>query len=326
MKKYWIDNKKILITGASSGLGRELTKILIFNHNCTVIGVGRIESKFQSLISQLGVQKDKFRYFLCDVSKEETWLHLSTNRDLQDLDVLINNAGILPPFETYDKFVQKNMNTKDTKGILDSDIINVEISKNKTKQTKEMLAKEETNKTYDIKSKIDQIMNTNFLSTALSCAYLSPILQKSKTPAIINISSSAGLCALPGISLYSASKSAVKNFTECLQLEKNYYVGLICPGFTKTNIFRYQTKNSNNKLIDFISSNLNTMTKKIYRAILHKKKRCVFGFDAKCMDKLYRHFPNVSLKLFRSVLRKAHIDLFEDVFDYSSNKKRSTKK
>ena len=68
------------------------------------------------------------------------------------------------------------------------------------------------------------------------------IIEKSSTPAIINVASSAGLCALPGTAIYSASKAGIKNFTESLMCEKDYYIGLVCPGFTKTNIFRQQTK------------------------------------------------------------------------------------
>ena len=89
-----------------------------------------------------------------------------------------------------------------------------------------------------------------------------------------------------GASIYSASKSAVKNFTECLSLEKDYHVGLMCPGFTKTDIFRNQTRDSDSKLIKLIQSDLSKMVRKIYRAICKKKKRCAFGFDANCMDRL----------------------------------------
>ena len=56
------------------------------------------------------------------------------------------------------------------------------------------------------------------------------------------------------------------------------------------------------------------MSRKIYKGILRKKKRMVFGFDARVMDGLYRHFPKKSLRLFRNVMRKAKVDLFKDIF------------
>ena len=278
MKKSWIDGKTILITGASSGIGRELTKKFILANNSRVIGVGRREEKFKSLIAELGDKSELFEYKLFDVSIEQNWKDLQQELKDKNLDVIINNAGILPRFESFDNFCKRNNET-------------------------------------NISQEINKVMDTNFLAVALSCAYLTPIIEKSPTPAIINIASSASLCALPGISIYSASKSAVKNFTESLSLEKDYYVGLMCPGFTKTEIFRNQTRKTDSKLINLIESDLTKMVNKIYRAICKKKNRCVFGFDAKCMDRLYRLAPKSSLKLFRNILKKSHIDLFEDVFN-----------
>lgn len=278
MKKCWIDGKTILITGATSGIGRELTKKFILTNNARVIGVGRREEKFKSLIAELGDKSELFEYKLFDVSIEQNWKDLQQELKDKNLDVIINNAGILPRFESFDNFCKRNNET-------------------------------------NISQEINKVMDTNFLAVALSCAYLTPIIEKSPTPAIINIASSASLCALPGISIYSASKSAVKNFTESLSLEKDYYVGLMCPGFTKTEIFRNQTRKTDSKLINLIESDLTKMVNKIYRAICKKKNRCVFGFDAKCMDRLYRLAPKSSLKLFRNILKKSHIDLFEDVFN-----------
>lgn len=278
MKKSWIDGKTILITGATSGIGRELTKKFILTNNARVIGVGRREEKFKSLIAELGDKSELFEYKLFDVSIEQNWKDLQQELKDKNLDVIINNAGILPRFESFDNFCKRNNET-------------------------------------NISQEINKVMDTNFLAVALSCAYLTPIIEKSPTPAIINIASSASLCALPGISIYSASKSAVKNFTESLSLEKDYYVGLMCPGFTKTEIFRNQTRKTDSKLINLIESDLTKMVNKIYRAICKKKNRCVFGFDAKCMDRLYRLAPKSSLKLFRNILKKSHIDLFEDVFN-----------
>ena len=278
MKKCWIDGKTILITGASSGIGRELTKKFILTNNARVIGVGRREEKFKSLIDELGDKSEFFEYKLFDVSIEQNWKDLQQELQDKNLDVIINNAGILPRFESFDNFCKRNNET-------------------------------------NISQEINKVIDTNFLAVALTCAYLTPIIEKSPTPAIINIASSASLCALPGISIYSASKSAVKNFTESLSLEKDYYVGLMCPGFTKTEIFRNQTRKTDSKLINLIESDLTKMVNKIYRAICKKKKRCVFGFDAKCMDRLYRLAPKSSIKLFRNILKKSHIDLFEDVFN-----------
>lgn len=278
MKKCWLNGKTILITGASSGIGKSLTELFITRNNCNVIGVGRSKEKFAKFVDELGDKKDKFRYILMDVGVEDDWIKLKESVKDTPIDIIINNAGILPPFESFENFKKRN-------------------------------------KDISVKSALDKVMDVNFSSIVYSCGYMSEVIEKNSTPAIINIASSSALCPLPGISIYSASKSACKNFTECLMLEKKYYVSLICPGFTKSDIFRYQKSQKPNKLVDMVATNLNKMAYKIYRAIVRKKRRCVFGFDAKCMDRLYRLAPKKSPKLFGKILKKSKIELFDDVFE-----------
>lgn len=277
MKKCWLDGKTIVLTGASSGIGRSLTKLLISKNNCHVIGVGRSEEKFKSLAQELGDKADCFEYILMDVAVEDNWIELSNKLQNSSIDIIINNAGILPPFESFENFAKLKDEGK-------------------------------------LKEKIDGVMGVNFLSAVCACGYMSNIIEKSNTPAIINIASSSALCPLPGISIYSASKSAIKNFTECLMLEKNYLVSLICPGFTKTDIFRYQKHLSDNKLINLVATNLDKMSYKIYKAIKKKKRRCVFGFDAKWMNRLYRMAPLRSPRFMAKILKRSKIELFDDVF------------
>lgn len=291
MKNCWIDNKKILITGATSGLGRELTKKFIQNNNCFVYAVGRSKEKFESLKQELG-ESGNFECITCDVSSEDSWTKLS--HKIKELDVIINCAGILPPFESFDNLVNRcshNLNDKNINNI-----------------------QSESKETLSATGEIKKVMDTNFYSIIYSCQYLMPVIEKSTTPAIVNISSLAGLCPLPGISIYSASKSAVKSFTECLQLEKDYYIGVIYPGFTLTEIFRYQNHSTNGKLINMFATKKDKMVAKIYKAIINKKRRCVFGRDAKWMNRLYSRFPKLSSKLFARVLKKSKLELFEDVF------------
>ncbi|MBE5757895.1 MAG: SDR family oxidoreductase [Clostridiales bacterium] len=275
MAKCWLDRKVILVTGASSGIGRELVKFLINKHNCMVIGVGRNEEKLKSLKNELEEKSHNFSYKIMDVGVEENWKNLSLG--ISNLDVIINNAGVLPNFSNFENFVKDECEN-------------------------------------GVEKEVGKVMNTNFMSAVYSVAYLSKTIEKSQTPAIINVCSSAGLCPLPGISLYTASKSALKNFTESLRCERKYYIGLVCPGFTKTDIFRNQKNSSDSKLISLISTSLGKMSKKIYKGIKKKKKRMVFGMDAKAMDRLYRLMPKSSLKLFTGILKKANIELFKDVF------------
>ena len=280
MKKCWLDGKTVVISGASSGIGRELSKKLILRHDCHVLGIGRSKEKFEAILDSLGEKKDHLEYYTFDVSDKSSWEQFAEKIKDRGIDILINNAGVLPPFASFDRLVE--------------------------------LSEKETGDKCD---GLERVMRVNYMSILYATTYLLPIIEKSSSPALINVASSAGLCALPGISVYSASKGAVKNFTESLRLEKKYYVGLICPGFTKTDIFRSQTRSMDGKLINFIATSLEKMANKIYKGIKRKRRRMVFGMDAKIMDGWYRHFPRRSLTFFRDVMRGAHAEIFRDIFD-----------
>lgn len=73
MTRKWLESKTVFLTGASSGIGRELTKLLIQLCGCKVIGVGLNEEKMRSLCVAMGEQSALFEYRLFDVSKRENW-------------------------------------------------------------------------------------------------------------------------------------------------------------------------------------------------------------------------------------------------------------
>lgn len=97
----WIDNKTVIITGASSGIGKELATRLIKEHGCNVIGVARSENKMIAFKEELGDHAKQFSYKLFDVGSYENWENFRdylVQNNIQP-DVLINNAGVLPKFD-----------------------------------------------------------------------------------------------------------------------------------------------------------------------------------------------------------------------------------
>ena len=269
----WLKNKKVVLTGASSGIGKEITKILIEKYDCFVLGIGQNGQKMIELKNLLKEKSHHFSYNLFDVSNKENWDKFV--KELEDknweADMLINCAGMLPKFDRFENY-------------------SLEL--------------------------LDVVMKTNFYSAVYAIKAMLPILKKSQSPAIVNVSSSASLCALPGITYYTASKSALKNFTEALASEyKNkIYVGLICPGFTRTNIFRNQDKQVEKSIVYKFSMNADKMAKKIVKAIKRKKKRAVIGSDACLMNMLYKLCPKSASDICGGVLKKFKVELFEDVF------------
>ena len=162
------------------------------------------------------------------------------------------------------------------------------------------------------------VIKTNFLSCVYAVNAVYPLLAASDTPAIVNISSAAALATIVGTSAYSASKSALKSYTEALSLELRgkVYVSLVMPGFARTGIFRLQnTSIEDDKLIRSFCMPADKMTNKIYRGLKRKKTRMVIGKDARAMDFFYRLFPKPTMLAVKAVLRRAKIKLFEEVFD-----------
>ncbi len=276
MSNCWLSGKTCIVTGASGGMGAGIAATLIKKHGCKVIGVARSEPKMKKFIEELGpTYAEQFSYKLFDVSKNENWVNFA--QELKDegvkIDVLVNNAGILPKFKRFDRY--------------------------------EM-------------DEIEKAININFYSCVYSIKALLPMLMESNDPGIVNIDSSAALMSLAGTSMYSASKAALKGFTEALREEfrGKIYVGLVCPGFTKTDIFRDQKNDGGKgqKVMDIISTDCDLMVKMIMFGIEHKQALQIHGMDAHAMSVFGKLLPVNGSRLFSAIMKAADIDLFNDVF------------
>lgn len=272
----WLKGKTCIVTGASGGMGAGIAAALIKKHGCNVIGIARSEPKIQKFIEELGPSyAEQFTYKLFDVSKRENWERFADElaENGTEVDVLVNNAGILPKFKRADR--------------------------------------------YEIEE-IENVMNINFYSAVYSIKALMPFLLNSENGAVINIDSSASLMSLAGTSSYSASKAALKAFTEALREEYRgkLYVGLVCPGFTKTDIMRNQSAESKKgqKLIDMISTDCDFMVKMIMFGIEHKQALQIHGMDAHAMSIFGKLFPVNGSRLFSAVMKAADIDIFSEIF------------
>lgn len=165
--------------------------------------------------------------------------------------------------------------------------------------------------------KIEGILQTNYLSVVYAIDCLADLLagDKKDKPAIVNVASSAALCTVVGTAAYTASKAALKGYTEALQMEEKgkKYIGIVYPGTTATELFREdsQTKNS---ALDYIAMPADKMAKKIARKIWKKKKRAVVGWDAKLMNWTAKIMPVKGLFLIRAVMKISKSKVFKNVF------------
>jgi len=86
-----INNNKILITGATAGIGKALTETFLKLDN-QIIAVGRNKER----LNELEKLDKRIISFQCDISKQSELdkLILFIEQEHQDLNILINNAGI----------------------------------------------------------------------------------------------------------------------------------------------------------------------------------------------------------------------------------------
>ena len=275
MKKTWLYNKTVVVSGASGGLGFAISKLLIEKYGCKIIGIARNENKILAAKESLGENSDKFSYRLFDVSERNNWINFKNeliNNGIK-IDVLINNAGFMLPFKKFEKYTD---------------------------------------------DEIDEIIKTDFASVVIATKTLMPLIKQSETPAIVNVSSAAGLCAIVGESLYCASKFAVRGFTETLQQDykKQIYVGGIYPGFIKTDILSRQVKDAkNDKVIGKFMMPLDKSAKKIVKGIAKRRKRIIFGYQARFLSLFGRLFPKFTPSLIRKVFKISKDELFDQIFD-----------
>lgn len=191
-----VRNKKVLIFGASEGLGFELAKNLIQNDHLVFISSSnlfKIKNSYK-ILKALDCNHKLFGYKKCDVSQEtdvKKIFSLINNKNIK-LDSIINCAGIYGPKGTF---------------------------------------YENSYKDWEAAIKI------NLLGTFLVNKYA--IKNMNKIGSIINLSGGGATKAIPFVSSYCASKSAVVRMSETfakemILLKKRIYINTLAPGALNT--------------------------------------------------------------------------------------------
>lgn len=85
----------IIITGASSGIGKELVLKLSVNKNINIIAIGRSETRLAKLERACKNAEAKIQYVSFDVNHIYGIGLPQAVKELKTVDILINNAGLL---------------------------------------------------------------------------------------------------------------------------------------------------------------------------------------------------------------------------------------
>lgn len=287
-KKNWIYGRNVVITGCSTGIGKELTVQLVKNFGCNVMGVARNKQKLDLLKEELG---DKFDYRRFDISDENAWFDFS--EEMQNIgynvDVLINNAGMIQEFSQY---ADMDMQT------------------------------------------IRKIVDTNFNSVIFGVAAFLPLIKKSKFGYIVNISSASAILPVCGETVYSATKGAVRAFSESLAQDlSGFGIGVSCvmPGPVKTDLYKQRDAGGSAKkdyeLVEKIGITAETAAKRIIKAMRKRKVRVLIDAVAKLMDFGMRVAPSLTQKITCKAMKAAcyYVPAFAPVFKEQIENKEEIK-
>ncbi len=189
-----ITGKVIVITGASSGLG-EATARLLANQGAKIVLAARRAERINALAQELAESGAHAIAVTTDVAKRSDVENLVgvTIKTFGQIDVMINNAGVMPL-----SLVEK-------------------------------LQIEEW----------EQMVDINLKGVLYGVAAVLPHMQSRKSGQFINVASTAGHRVMPTSSIYSATKYAVRAFSEGLRQEvtpHNIRVTIISPGASATEL------------------------------------------------------------------------------------------
>jgi NAD(P)-dependent dehydrogenase (short-subunit alcohol dehydrogenase family) len=150
----------------------------------------------------------------------------------------------------------------------------------------------------------DWLLAINFWGVVRMTRAFLPLLQKSSEARIVNLSSLFGLVAPPGQSAYSASKFAVRGFSESLRHElagTSIGVTVVHPGGVATSIARSSRLPASlpaeevakrRKFFDsFLTMPAEVAGETIVRGVENRQARILVGSDAKFAALVERLFP-----------------------------------
>jgi NAD(P)-dependent dehydrogenase (short-subunit alcohol dehydrogenase family) len=162
------------------------------------------------------------------------------------------------------------------------------------------------------------LMGINFWGTVYGVKYFLPILKQQPRAHIVNLSSVFGLVAPVGQSAYSASKFAVRGFTEALRHElegTSVFVSCVHPAGIKTPIARRARLGANTPTktrevgiatLDHVSkTSPEEAAERILLGVERREPRILIGADARRIDVLQRLRPGTYWK---AMARRYNLD------------------
>ncbi len=160
-----------------------------------------------------------------------------------------------------------------------------------------------------------KIMEVNFFGLTETTRVFLPVLKLGHKPAIVNISSIAGLRGIPARSEYSASKFAVQGFSEALRAElakDGVDVLVVCPGFTATNFSQNMIEQKALIQYDHLRGMSSAqVAQATLKAIAKGKNEIHLTLQGKLVALVSRFFPRIADRIAKKKVRALFRDEIE---------------
>lgn len=103
-----VKDKKIIVTGGGSGIGRSLVLELL-NRGASVIALDINRESLEGTGAQAGDKKRNLTSMVLDITDRKGITEFAKHPVVQDADGLINNAGIIQPFKKLVELTQEQV-------------------------------------------------------------------------------------------------------------------------------------------------------------------------------------------------------------------------
>ena len=152
------------------------------------------------------------------------------------------------------------------------------------------------------------LIGINLWGVVHGCHFFLPHLLREEGAKLINVASSTALMGLPGQSVYSATKGAVRGLSESLSAElhrSNVKVTSIYPGGIRTGLFE-AARGTDRAVLAQAGSEPRTarmflspqqVARAIIRAVERGRARALVGWDSHLVEWLWRLSPAMALRL-----------------------------
>jgi short-subunit dehydrogenase len=161
------------------------------------------------------------------------------------------------------------------------------------------------------------IVDVNLMGVVHGCRAFLPVLSRQDEAHVVNVSSMMGAAVgVPKQALYGASKAAVRVFSESLWAEHAWGpvgVTVVLPGVIRTPILR-RARFTNSAERAFVlaqvgerGASADALARAIVRAILRRRRRLVYGWDAWALVISSRVAPRLLATLVAALLRRIKV-------------------